>query len=97
MHRLGRAGEIFLVILPAATPHLFTGLKLALAYSFIGVLAGEFILSSGGLGFAIAYAYDGFDNRTMYALMLFVVALAVFLNATLHVWEQHLIMRRRRP
>ena len=97
VHRLGRAGEIFLVILPAATPHLFTGLKLALAYSFIGVLAGEFILSSGGLGFAIAYAYDGFDNRTMYALMLFVVALAVFLNATLHVWEQHLIMRRRRP
>ena len=97
VHRLGRGAEIFLVILPAATPHLFTGLKLALAYSFIGVLAGEFILSGGGLGFSIAYAYDGFDNRTMYALMLFVVALAIFLNATLHVWEQHLIMRRRRP
>ena len=97
VHRLGRAAEIFLVILPAATPHLFTGLKLALAYSFIGVLAGEFILSGGGLGFSIAYAYDGFDNRTMYALMLFVVVLAIVLNATLHVWEQHLILRRRRP
>jgi len=96
VHRLTRAEEIFLVILPAAAPHLFTGLKLALAYSFIGVLAGEFILSGGGLGFSIAYAYDAFDNRTMYALMLFVVALAISLNAALHVLEQRLMRRRRR-
>ncbi|HKO08671.1 MAG TPA: ABC transporter permease subunit, partial [Alphaproteobacteria bacterium] len=58
VHRFGRGEEIFLVILPAAAPHLFTGMKLALAYSFIGVLAGEFILSGGGLGYSIAYAYD---------------------------------------
>src|SRR5208282_1539957 len=96
VHRLGRGAEIFLVILPAATPHLFTGLKLALAYSFIGVLAGEFILSGGGLGYSIAYAYDAFDNQTMYALMLFVLALAVLLNAALHLWEQRLLQRRRR-
>ncbi|MFI4987177.1 MAG: ABC transporter permease [Alphaproteobacteria bacterium] len=96
VHRLGRAEEVYRIILPAAAPHLFTGMKLALAYSFIGVLAGEFILSGGGLGFSIAYAYDAFDNRTMYALMLFVLTLAVALNAALHVWEQHLLRRRRR-
>lgn len=96
VHRLGRVEEVFRVILPAAAPHLFTGLKLSLAYSFIGILAGEFILSGGGLGYSIAYAYDSFDNRTMYALMLFVLALAILLNATLHVWEQRIIRRRRR-
>lgn len=96
VHRLGRGEEVFLIVLPAAAPHLFTGVKLALAYSFIGVLAGEFILSGGGLGYAIAYAYDAFDNRTMYALMLFVLALAVLLNAGLHIWEQRLNRRRRR-
>jgi len=96
VHRLGRGEEVFLVILPAAAPHLFTGLKLALAYSFIGVLAGEFILSGGGLGFSIAYAYDAFDNRTMYALMLFVVVLAILLNSALHLCEQRLMRRRRR-
>jgi NitT/TauT family transport system permease protein len=93
---LGRTDEIFLVVLPAAAPHLFTGLKLSLAYSFIGVIAGEFILSGSGLGHAIAYAYDSFDNPTMYALMLFVVVLAIALNAVLHVWEQRLSARRRR-
>ena len=44
----------------------------------------------------IAYAYDSFDNQTMYALMLFVVLLAVTLNAALHVWEQRMMARRRR-
>jgi len=96
VHRLGRVDEIYRIVLPAAAPHLFTGLKLSLAYAFIGVIAGEFILSGSGLGHAIAYAYDSFDNATMYALMLFVVVLAIALNSALHVWEQRLISRRRR-
>jgi NitT/TauT family transport system permease protein len=97
VHRLGRIEEAFLIVLPAAVPHLFTGLKLALAYAFIGVIAGEFILSGSGLGHAIAYAYDSFDNETMYALMLFVVVLAIALNAALHLCEQRLLSSRRRP
>jgi NitT/TauT family transport system permease protein len=96
VHRLGRVEEAFLIVIPAAVPHLFTGFKLALAYAFIGVIAGEFILSGSGLGHAIAYAYDSFDNETMYALMLFVVVLAIALNAALHVCEQHLLQKRRR-
>jgi NitT/TauT family transport system permease protein len=96
VHRLGPIEEAFLIVLPAALPHLFTGFKLALAYAFIGVIAGEFILSGSGLGHAIAYAYDSFDNETMYALMLFVVVLAIALNAGLHLCEQRLLSRRRR-
>ena len=96
VHHLSRTGEVFLVILPAATPYLFTGVKLALAYSFIGVLAGEFILSNGGLGFAISDAYDSFETNRMYALMLFVLVLAIALNMMLHLWERRLMARRRR-
>lgn len=96
VHRIGRAAEIFHIVLPAAAPYLFTGVKLALAYSFIGVLAGEFILSNGGLGFAISDAYDTFETRTMYALMLFVLLLATTLNMALHIWERRLLRRRTR-
>ena len=60
------------------------------------MIAGEFILSGSGLGHAIAYAYDSFDNQTMYALMLLVLVLAVMLNSALHVWGQRLLARRRR-
>ena len=94
--RMSSARSIWFVTLPAAAPYLFTGLKLALAYSFIGVIAGEFILSGGGLGFSIAYAYNNFDNQTMYALMMFVLVIATVMNGALHVWEQHMMRRRTR-
>lgn len=93
-HHLGRIRTVALIVLPCAVPYLFTGVKLALAYAFIGIIAGEFILASGGLGHAIAYAYDGFDSRTMYALMLFVLGLVTALNMTLHAWEGRLMRRR---
>jgi NitT/TauT family transport system permease protein len=96
VHRMSRSAEIVHIILPAAAPYLFTGVKLALAYSFIGILAGEFILSGGGLGFAIAYAYEAFDNRTMYALMLFVLIVVIIINAALYTWEQRILDRRGR-
>jgi NitT/TauT family transport system permease protein len=96
IHRLGRVRSVFLVTLPAAAPYLFTGLKLALAYSFIGIIAGEFILSGGGLGYSIAYAYESFDNRTMYALMLFVLLIVTVMNMALHVWEQRFLRQRGR-
>lgn len=94
MLRLGRVRTATLIILPAALPNLFQGIKLALAYAFIGVIAGEFILSGGGLGYAIAYAYESFDNRTMYGLMLFVLLSAVVSNSLLSAWESRLARRR---
>ena len=94
VHRLGALRMALFVKLPAATPQLFTGLKLSVAYAVIGVIAAEFILSGGGLGYAIAYAYNNFDNRTMYALMLLVLAAVTVVNAALHGWERRVHGRR---
>jgi NitT/TauT family transport system permease protein len=96
VHRLGRVATVTRVVLPAALPNLFGGIKLALAYSFIGVIAGEFILSSGGLGFGIAYAYESFENRAMYGRMLFVLLVAIITNGILYAWETRLNRRRGR-
>ena len=96
MYRMSRTATLTRITLPAAAPHLFTGIKLALAYALIGVIGGEFILSGAGLGFSIAYAYNNFDSPTMYALMLFVIVIATVVNGGLHVWEQRLLKRRQR-
>lgn len=93
-HRMSPLQEVALITLPSAMPHLFTGLKLSFAYAFIGVIAGEFILSGGGLGYGIAYAYESFENRKMYALMLLVLLVAIGVNGALHVWETRLARRR---
>jgi hypothetical protein len=41
---------------------------------------GEFILSGGGLDYAIAYAYEAFDNHTTYALNLLVLVVATAID-----------------
>lgn len=93
-YRLDPMSTAMKIKLPYTAPYLFTGVKLAVAYSFIGVIAAEFILASSGLGYSIAYAFNNFDNRTMYALMLLVIVVVTFVNALLHVGEARLMRRR---
>ncbi len=77
-------------------PSLFGGVKLALSYALIGVIAGEFILSGSGLGYAISFAYQSFDNRAMYGLMLFVLLVAIAANACCTSGKARLARRRVR-
>ena len=94
VHRLSLPEEVWHIRLPAAAPHLLSGLKLAVAYSFIGVIAGEFILSTTGIGHEIAYAYDNFDNHRMYALILFVLGIVTTFNMVVFAYERRLMRRR---
>ena len=91
--RLGGARTMLLVRLPAALPTLVTGIKLAVAYSMIGVVAAEFILATAGVGKRISFAYNDFDTRTMYALMLLIIVAVMLLNGVLYAWEQRLHRR----
>jgi ABC-type nitrate/sulfonate/bicarbonate transport system permease component len=68
--------------------------KLVIAYSFIGVIAGEFVLSGAGIGHQIAFAYNNFDNPTMYGLMLLLISFVSGLNMLLFVWERRFYRRR---
>ncbi|MBX9812892.1 MAG: ABC transporter permease [Burkholderiales bacterium] len=92
--RMGPVATALRIKLPSAAPHLFTGTKLAVAYSFIGVIAAEFILSGAGLGYAISYAYNNFNTARMYALMLLVITLVIAVNLAFYTWEQRLLRRR---
>jgi NitT/TauT family transport system permease protein len=94
--RMGRTRIALLVQFPSAAPYLFSGVKLAVAYSFIGVLASEFILSGEGLGYNIADAYNQFDNRIMYGLMMLVIVVVTLINSVLHSMDQRLQARRQR-
>lgn len=94
--RMRRSSTLALIILPAIVPQLFTGVKLALAYSFIGVLAGEFILASTGIGHGISFAYDSFDNETMYGLIAFTLILVTLMNMGLLSLERYFLKGRNR-
>jgi ABC-type nitrate/sulfonate/bicarbonate transport system permease component len=91
--RLSPPQMLLHVILPAAAPWFFTGVKFAVAYSFIGVIAGEFVVSGAGVGHAIAFAYNSFDNRMMYGLIVLLFVLVGGINTVLWSWERRLYVR----
>jgi NitT/TauT family transport system permease protein len=91
---MGPARTALTVTLPYAAPHLFTGVKLAAAYAFIGVIGAEFIMSQSGLGYEIRFAYDNLDNGVMYPLILLILIVSVAVNLTLDAMDRALRQRR---
>jgi NitT/TauT family transport system permease protein len=94
--QLGPLATIRSITLPYAMPYLFTGVKLAIAYAFIGVIGAEFIMSNTGLGYEIRFAYDNLDNAVMYPLILLILVITVVVNMSLDHWERILRARRER-
>lgn len=94
--RLSRLKMAVLIELPAALPYVFSGVKLSVAYAFIGVIASEFVLSGAGVGYAISYAYNMFQNDNMYALMLLVLLSVTLINCVFNYIDRRLQLRRQR-
>jgi len=92
--RLSPVDTALRMTLPAAGPYIVTGVKLAVAYAFIGVIGSEFIMSRGGIGYEISFAYNSFDNATMYPLIVLILLASIAINAALSRWEQRLLARR---
>ena len=67
------------VLAPAALPSIFTGIRLTLIYVMINVVAVEFLMAIGGLGFLVGNLYDRYDIPGMYAAVIFVILVSVLL------------------
>jgi NitT/TauT family transport system permease protein len=79
--------------LPAMLPNLLGGVKLVVAYSFLGVIGSEFLMAAVGVGYQISYSYNEFNVPRMYGLMLLVVILVALANLLLAVPERRFAAR----
>lgn len=90
---LGRAAEFRHVLLPAALPSVFTGLRLALMFGLINVVGVEFLINLGGLGALINELSERYDLPGTWAAILLVVLVSVGFFLLLDGGERW--MRRR--
>lgn len=77
----GSAGSRFrLVVLPAAIPHVASGLRIAAGSAVIAAVVGEFLIGRDGLGVEFSYAYNLLLLPRAFgaALVIVVVSLIVF-------------------
>ena len=83
------------VILPAAAPQIFLGLRTAVPYAVIGAVIGEYIGSSEGLGYFILYASQTYDAAALFAGIIILVAIVFVANFGLN-WLEGCVIRWRK-
>lgn len=72
-----RSQSIRLIILPAASPMIFAGLRLGCAAAFIGVILAELLITPTGIGDVISYNQSVADYPKMYAAILAIIVFSV--------------------
>jgi NitT/TauT family transport system permease protein len=83
------------IVIPAASAEIMNGIRVALALSFILVIAGELIFANDGIGFLISFLGEGGDYKGMFAGVLAISLIGfaadrLFVLATRHVmaWRE---------
>jgi len=78
------------VLLPAAVPEIFTGIRIGFSLTLIGTLLGEMFASQRGLGYLLIQAIGLHNVRVIMALTLLLVVIAVSASALLLAVDRRL-------
>ncbi|NLU74326.1 ABC transporter permease subunit [Streptomyces sp. HNM0575] len=93
---LGPADRVSLLLLPAAAPKIFAGLRLSLSLSLILTVFSELLPGTeNGIGFQLTEAQTRFDLLTVWAVVALLGLLGNLLNAGLLAAERRLLAWHR--
>jgi len=83
------------VIAPAAAPHVFSGLRIALPIAFIVTVLTEMVSSTEGLGWLILYASASLVQARVFASVVIVAVIGFAVDRALAVLRNRLIFWER--
>jgi ABC-type nitrate/sulfonate/bicarbonate transport system permease component len=87
--RVPRTQWLLGVVLPAALPKIFSGLRIALGLSLVLMVISELIGTTNGIGYELIIAQESFDNRAMWAGIVLIGILGNVLNWVLLLVERY--------
>ena len=79
------------VTFPNALPFVFAGLDIAIVFSVLGAIVGEFVGSQRGLGNLILQFHTSLDIAGMFAVLLLLAALGVGLHLVIQAIQRRVI------
>ncbi len=65
------------ILLPAALPSIFVGMRLGLVFAMINIVGVEFLINFGGLGQLINELAERYDLPGTYGAILFVILVSI--------------------
>ena len=90
LYRLDPATMARTILIPAAVPEIFTGLRVGFSLTLIGTLIGEMFGSLQGLGFVLMRAIGLHDVKMIMAVTLLLVVFAASINTILLMIDHRL-------
>jgi NitT/TauT family transport system permease protein len=78
-------------ILPASFPTIISTLKVNVGLSWVGVMVGEFLVSSRGLGYLIMYGFQVFNFTLVFMSLLVIAVFATIMYQVVDLIEKKLI------
>ena len=81
----------FKITLPSAVPVIFSGLRLALIYSMLGVVGAEIIAAEHGLGQTLAYLQSTFNINGVMGLLVTLALLGMTVTQSMTWLEKTLL------
>lgn len=94
-YRIGFRDELLRVILPAASPRIFAGMRISLSIAVIMMVISEMIATVDGVGFALVQAQRGFRTLDVWAVIVLLGIIGYALNAALVVGEDRALRWHR--
>lgn len=82
------------VMLPGAAAWVINGLKMSLPYALIGVIVGEFLVSSVGIGHRLNYYSTSYNTNGTFAMLLVMMAFMMVLNGLMTLVERYVLRWR---
>jgi NitT/TauT family transport system permease protein len=73
---------------PAALPHIFAGLKVAVTLAVVGAVVGEFVGANSGLGYIVMSANGNLNTPLLFAALIAMSLIGIVLFAVLEVVER---------
>jgi NitT/TauT family transport system permease protein len=87
----GRSQMFLKIRFPAAMPHIFVGLKVAISLAVIGAVIGEFVGSSEGLGWVILNSQSNLNTPLAFASMALLALMSIVLFYALVALERLIV------
>lgn len=78
-------------IIPACFPTIISTLKVNVGLSWVGVIVGEFLVSSKGLGYMIIYGFQVFNFTLVFLSLLVIAVFATIMYQLVDFLEKKLI------
>ena len=83
--RLNRGEYFMAIMLPAAAPFIFTGLRIGVGLSWLAIVAGEMLIGGVGIGFFIWDSWNSSRISDIILALLYVGVVGMLLDRTIAV------------